>query len=82
MCLLTQLLIPLSSGAFFGALIAFFIGERLGRRWMMMLGGFIMIIGTVIGVAAFGPHWGFGQFIISRIVGGIGNGMVSNMVLQ
>lgn len=48
---------------------------------MMLLGGFIMIIGTVIGVAAFGPHWGFGQFIISRVVGGIGNGMVSKTAL-
>ncbi|KAJ9113733.1 hypothetical protein QFC20_001758 [Naganishia adeliensis] len=62
-------------GAFFGALIAFFIGERLGRRWMMLIGGFIMIIGTVIGVTAFGPHWGFGQFIVSRVVTGVGNGM-------
>lgn len=49
---------------------------------MMLIGGFIMIIGTVIGVAAFGPHWGFGQFVISRVIGGIGNGMVNLSFLR
>jgi MFS family permease len=44
---------------------------------MMLIGGIIMIIGTIIGVTSFGPHWGFGQFIVSRVVTGVGNGMVS-----
>lgn len=63
--------------------MAFFIGEKMGRRRMMATGGVIMIIGTVISVTAFGPGdpsgrgnaGGFAQFIISRIITGIGNGM-------
>lgn len=69
-------------GCFFGALLAFFIGEKLGRRKMMIIGGVIMIIGTVITTASFGPGdpphgnvGGFVQFIISRVVTGVGNGM-------
>ena len=68
-------------GAFFGALLSFFIGERMGRRKMMLVGGTIMIIGTIISVTSFGPGdpngnvGGFVQFIISRVVTGVGNGM-------
>lgn len=69
-------------GCFFGALLAFFIGEKLGRRRMMILGGVIMIIGTIITTASFGPGdpphgnvGGFVQFIISRVITGVGNGM-------
>lgn len=68
-------------GAFFGALVSFFIGERMGRRKMMLIGGTIMIIGTIISVTSFGPGdsngnvGGFVQFIISRVITGVGNGM-------
>jgi len=70
-------------GCFFGALLAFFIGEKMGRRRMMAVGGVIMIVGTVLSVTSFGPGdpsgrgnaGGFAQFIISRIITGIGNGM-------
>lgn len=68
----------------------------MGRRKMMQLGGkwhlsarrrsrltllgFIMIIGTIISVTAFGPGeprgnvGGFVQFIIGRVITGLGNG--------
>jgi MFS family permease len=52
----------------------------MGRRRMMLLGALVMIIGTVISVAAFGPGvsngnvGGFVQFIIGRVVTGLGNG--------
>ncbi|CED82529.1 hexose carrier protein [Phaffia rhodozyma] len=61
-------------GCFFGAIFAFFFGESLGRRNMMWLGSFVMVIGTIIQVTAFGPHKGFLQFMIGRIVTGLGNG--------
>jgi MFS family permease len=70
-------------GCFFGALLAFFIGEKMGRRKMMITGGVIMIIGTILSVTSFGigdlsgagSYGGFGQFILSRVITGIGNGM-------
>lgn len=62
-------------GAFFGAVFSFVYGERLGRLKMMFIGAIIMIIGTIISVTAFGPHNGFAQFLVSRVVTGVGNGM-------
>ncbi|TXT05971.1 hypothetical protein VHUM_03732 [Vanrija humicola] len=67
-------------GCFFGAMFAYFFGDRLGRRRMMLLGCVVMIIGTVITVTAFGPGspngnvGGFVQFIIGRVITGLGNG--------
>lgn len=67
-------------GCFFGAMFAYFFGERLGRRKMMLGGSVIMIIGTIISVCSFGPGapngnvGGFVQFIIGRVVTGLGNG--------
>ena len=53
---------------------AFFIAERLGRRRMMWLGSLIMCLGTVIQVTAIPGKNGFLQFMIGRIITGLGNG--------
>ncbi|KAJ5689684.1 sugar transporter STL1 [Penicillium macrosclerotiorum] len=62
-------------GCFFGAIFTLIWGERIGRTPLLVAGGILMIIGTVISTAAFGPHWGLGQFVIGRVVSGLGNGM-------
>lgn len=67
-------------GCFLGALFAYFFGERMGRRRVMLMGAVIMIIGTIISVCAFGPGdprgnvGGFVQFIVGRVITGVGNG--------
>nr|ODN82374.1 monosaccharide transporter [Cryptococcus depauperatus CBS 7841]ODN96004.1 monosaccharide transporter [Cryptococcus depauperatus CBS 7855] len=67
-------------GCFFGALFAYFCGDRMGRRRMMLLGACVMIIGTIISVCAFGPGdpkgnvGGFVQFFVGRVITGLGNG--------
>ncbi|AFR97888.2 monosaccharide transporter [Cryptococcus neoformans C23] len=67
-------------GCFLGALFAYFFGERMGRRRVMFMGAIIMIIGTIISVCAFGPGdprgnvGGFVQFIVGRVITGVGNG--------
>ncbi|KAK7679558.1 hypothetical protein QCA50_017460 [Cerrena zonata] len=62
-------------GCFFGALFALFRGDKIGRRPLILAGSLIIILGTVISTAAFGPHWGTGQFVIGRVITGIGNGL-------
>ncbi|KAJ9326494.1 hypothetical protein DTO027B5_280 [Paecilomyces variotii] len=62
-------------GCFFGAIFTLMYGERIGRTPLLVAGGILMIIGTVISTAAFGPHWGLGQFVVGRVVSGLGNGM-------
>lgn len=62
-------------GCFFGALVAMFRGERIGRRPLIIAGAIIIILGTVISVSSFKDSWGLGQFVIGRVITGIGNGM-------
>lgn len=38
------------------------------------MGGFLMCVGAVVSTAAFGPQWGLGQFVVGRVVSGLGNG--------
>ncbi|OBA22039.1 general substrate transporter [Metschnikowia bicuspidata var. bicuspidata NRRL YB-4993] len=62
-------------GCFFGALFALFRGEKYGRKPMIFSGSLIIILGTVISVSAFREHWGLGQFVVGRVITGIGNGL-------
>ncbi|QKX54978.1 uncharacterized protein TRUGW13939_02068 [Talaromyces rugulosus] len=62
-------------GCFFGAIFTLCYGQRIGRTPLLVGGGALMVIGTVISTATFGPQWGLGQFVIGRVVSGLGNGM-------
>lgn len=61
-------------GCVVGSIVCYFIGERFGRRTMLMLGGAIMILGT----AVLASSYTVGQLIAGRIITGIGNGMNSS----
>lgn len=53
-------------GCFFGALLAFSIGEKLGRRKTVIIGTVIMTIGAILQTTSFSiPH-----MIVGRIVTG------------
>lgn len=62
-------------GCFFGAIFCLIFGQRIGRTPLVFAGGIIMTIGAVISTTAFGPQWGLGQFVIGRVISGLGNGM-------
>lgn len=61
-------------GCFLGSIIILFHGEKWGRKSSTFWGSLIMIIGTIFQAAAFE----YGLFVAGRIVGGIGNGMVTS----
>ncbi|KAI5801273.1 general substrate transporter [Geopyxis carbonaria] len=63
-------------GCVIGSILAFQYGEAVGRRRMIMMGGTIMIIGTIILVSSFSIP----QLIVGRIVTGIGNGFNSSTI--
>ncbi|KAJ5667751.1 uncharacterized protein N7477_006321 [Penicillium maclennaniae] len=67
-------------GCLFGAIWALFMGDTMGRRWMIIVGATIMIIGVIIQVTAFVGHVPLAQFIIGRIVTGVGNGMNTSTI--
>jgi MFS family permease len=63
-------------GCFFGAIIAFLIGEKIGRRKTIMLGCIILCIGGALQACAYGiPH-----MIVGRIVAGVGNGLNTSTI--
>ncbi|KAL4936954.1 hypothetical protein BDV06DRAFT_216252 [Aspergillus oleicola] len=61
-------------GCVVGSIVCYFIGERFGRRTMLINGGGIMIIGAII----LATSETVAQLIVGRIVTGIGNGMNSS----
>ncbi|RSM16182.1 hypothetical protein CDV31_004645 [Fusarium ambrosium] len=63
-------------GCFLGAILILFYGERWGRKSSTFWGSLIMIIGTIMQASA---HE-YGLFSAGRVVGGIGNGMVTSTI--
>ncbi|KAJ5599592.1 Major facilitator superfamily domain general substrate transporter [Penicillium hetheringtonii] len=58
-------------GCFFGAILAFTVGERLGRKKSILLGTVIMAIGTILQASSYS----LAQMFIGRIILGLGNGI-------
>jgi hypothetical protein len=73
---------PCRVGCFLGAVLILFYGEVCNRRSSTFWGSFIMIIGTIFPVAAGGINGGdigaYTVLIVGRVVGDIGNGMVTS----
>lgn len=63
-------------GCFLGAVLIFFYGEHWGRRSSTFWGSSVMIVGTAMQASA---HE-YGLFCAGRVVGGIGNGMVTSTI--
>ncbi|KAF4120208.1 Sugar (and other) transporter [Geosmithia morbida] len=67
-------------GCLAGAMSVLAWGDRLGRRRAMIIGGIIMILGTIIQVT---PERGanpLAQLVVGRIVTGVGNGMNTSTI--
>lgn len=65
-----------SLGCFFGTVILVRYGNTWGRKKSIMLGCSIMLIGAVLQFAAFE----LSQFVVGRIVCGVGNGFITATV--
>ncbi|CAJ2505896.1 Uu.00g000260.m01.CDS01 [Anthostomella pinea] len=67
-------------GCLIGAIFILAVGDLLGRRKAMIMGGVIMILGTIIQVTSYPGHSPLAQFIIGRVVTGVGNGMNTSTI--
>ncbi|RYO75208.1 hypothetical protein DL766_007071 [Monosporascus sp. MC13-8B] len=61
-------------GCVLGSILCYFIGERFGRRTMLIAGGAIMIAGA----AVLASSYTVAQLIAGRIITGVGNGLNSS----
>ena len=58
-------------GCMFGAIVVIFGGEKIGRQRALVLGGSIVVVGAILQASSFSRA----QFIVARIVTGLGNGI-------
>ncbi|THC95083.1 hypothetical protein EYZ11_005441 [Aspergillus tanneri] len=67
-------------GCLLGAVFILGAGDWLGRRWSILLGATIMILGVIIQVTSFAGHVPLAQFIVGRVITGVGNGMNTSTI--
>lgn len=67
-------------GCLAGAIFALMFGDKLGRRKMMFCGSTVLCLGVLIQVTTFPGHWAGGQFIIGRIITGVGTGFLTSTI--
>ncbi|KAI4598080.1 hypothetical protein KJ359_003889 [Pestalotiopsis sp. 9143b] len=67
----------LSAGTFFGAIIAGDIAEWIGRKWTIISGCLIFLIGVILQVASAG----LGLMVAGRLIAGFGVGFVSAVLI-
>lgn len=62
-------------GAFFGAIAAFVLGDKLGRKRTIAIGHSLNLVGAVLQFTS----WHLPQLIVGRVVNGVGMGMSSTI---
>lgn len=67
-------------GCFVGSLFVMFYGDAIGRKPLIIFGACITIIGTVISTCPFHHAWGLGQFVVGRVVTGVGTGLNTSTI--
>lgn len=65
-------------GCLFGAIATIFLGNPLGRKKTILIGSSIMIIGATLQCSAFS----LAQFVVGRIITGLGNGANTSTVCR
>ncbi|XP_044718962.1 sugar transporter domain-containing protein [Hirsutella rhossiliensis] len=70
----------LSCGTFFGALIAGDLADMMGRKWTVIMGCFIYMLGVVIQMIT-SPSAALGPMVAGRLVAGLGVGFESAVVI-
>lgn len=63
-----------------GAVYALIFADWMGRRWMVICGGMVMIIGVIIQITSIKGQIELLQFIFGRVITGIGNGMNTSTI--
>ncbi|KAG6355649.1 hypothetical protein INS49_003611 [Diaporthe citri] len=67
-------------GCLFGAMLILGVGDLLGRRRVIIMGGLVMTLGVLIQITAIHGSSPFAQFIVGRVVMGVGNGMNTSTI--
>nr|POE87907.1 sugar transporter stl1 [Quercus suber] len=63
-------------GCFFGSIVTFALGDRFGRRDIIILGLLCLLIGKTVQTSSFS----LAQYIVGRFIAGTGNGFIASTV--
>ena len=69
----------LSAGTFFGAIIAGDLADWMGRRFTVVAGCVVFIVGVILQTASHGPN--LGLIVAGRLIAGFGVGFVSAIII-
>jgi len=67
-------------GCLLGAMFILGVGDLLGRRRAIILGAIIMLLGVIIQVTSISGASPLAQFIVGRVVMGVGNGINTSTI--
>ncbi|KUI54464.1 Sugar transporter STL1 [Cytospora mali] len=67
-------------GCLIGAMFILGVGDLLGRRRAIIIGGAIMAVGVIIQITSMWNATPFAQFIVGRIIMGVGNGINTSTI--
>lgn len=70
----------LQAGCFFGAISSYYLSHHFGRKYALMQGTFIFLLGSILQTCSGLNTTSLTQLYIGRIVGGLGVGLVSAVV--
>jgi len=65
-------------GCLAGAVLTFFLCHVLGRKWCIIVGLSVEIIGKIVQCTAFT----LGRYIAGRVIAGVGNGYEATSLMQ
>ncbi|KAK7701016.1 hypothetical protein SLS64_010610 [Diaporthe eres] len=71
----------LSAGTFFGALIAGDVAEFIGRKWTVVAGCAIYLLGVIVQIATTPNSSALGTIVAGRLIAGLGVGFESAIVI-
>jgi len=61
-----------------GALSNLWIGDKLGRRRTIILGGLVMIVGAILQTTSIN----YSMMLVARVITGLGNGLNVSTIIQ
>lgn len=67
-------------GCLFGAMLILGVGDLLGRRRAIVMGGIIMLLGVIVQITSMTGSSPFAQFIVGRVIMGVGNGINTSTI--
>lgn len=70
----------LQGGCFFGAAASFWLSDKIGRKWALILADLIFLAGSIIQTCSGIGTTDLAQLYVGRFIGGFGVGLISAVV--